>query len=303
MGLAPGLVPGRTALADASATLRDEWPLLPSGRGLDAGGILTAAADGRIGCLVLLGVDPVADFPDRDLARRALAGAGTVIALDAFLTDSSREADIVLAVSAFGEKDGTTTNFEGRVSPLAQKVTPPGTAIEDWMIAVELADRLGRDLGVESEASIRAEVAAVSSIHEQLAGAPPDGVVVSGAGTTFPIEDSGGEPPAPKSYDFRLLVDRDLYDAAVFTARSPALAELPRGARVDLNPGDADRRGFADGAPVRLIAPRTSIVLAARADERVPRGVARIAYNQPGGAVNEILDVSLPVTDVRIEAP
>jgi NADH-quinone oxidoreductase subunit G len=303
MGLAPGLVPGRTALAEASPALRDAWPLVPSGRGLDAGGILAAAADGRIACLVLLGADPVADFPDRDLARRALAGARTVIALDAFLTDSSREADIVLAVSAFAEKDGTTTNFEGRVSPLAQKVTPPGTAIEDWMIAVELADRLGTDLGVESEASIRAEVAAVSSIHEQLGGAPPDGVVVAGSGTSFPIEDSGREPPAPKSYDFRLLVDRDLYDAAVFTAHSPAMAGLARGARVELNPGDADRRGFADGAPVRLIAPRTSIVLAARPDERVPRGVARIAYNQPGGPVNEILDVSLPVTDVRIEVP
>jgi anaerobic selenocysteine-containing dehydrogenase len=71
---------------------------------------------------------------------------------------------------------------------------------------------------------------------------------------------------------------------------------------VELNPGDADRRGFADGSSVRLIAPRTSIVLAARSDERIPRGVARVAYNESGGPANELLDASLPVADVRIEA-
>ena len=49
--------------------------LTPSAGGLDATGILTAAADGRIDLLVLLGADPLDDFPDADLARRALAGA------------------------------------------------------------------------------------------------------------------------------------------------------------------------------------------------------------------------------------
>src|SRR5262249_35713289 len=72
-GLSPGLLPGRTALADAPGPLRDAWNLLPAGPGLDAAGILDAAAAGRIGCLVLLGADPLADFPDRDLARPALA--------------------------------------------------------------------------------------------------------------------------------------------------------------------------------------------------------------------------------------
>jgi hypothetical protein len=39
------------------------------------------------------------------------------------------------------------------------------------------------------------------------------------------------------NYDFRLLVDRDLYDAAVFTAQSPSLADLPGAPQVALNPG------------------------------------------------------------------
>jgi NADH-quinone oxidoreductase subunit G len=301
-GMAPGLLPGRTALGDAGGALRDAWNLVPAERGLDAAGILEAAASGRIGCLVLLGADPLADFPDRDLARRALAGAGKIVAVDTFLTDSSRQADVVLAAAAFGEKSGTTTNFEGRVSPISQNVTPAGTAYDDWMVAVELADRLGADLGLTSLEAIRAEIAAVSPIHASLGAAPPDGVVFVGTGSTFTIEESGLAPPAPSSYDFRLVVDRDLYDAATFTVHSPALAGLARGARVSINPWDADRHGLTEGARVRVVTPRTSLVLAAHPDERVPRGVARVAFNQPDAAIAELLEAGAAVTDVRLEA-
>jgi predicted molibdopterin-dependent oxidoreductase YjgC len=181
-------------------------------------------------------------------------------------------------------------------------VTAAGTSQEDWMVAVELADRLGTDLGFGSIEGIRAEIAAVSPIHAELGAAPPDGVVFAGTGSTFSVEDSGLAPAAPNSYDFRLVVDRDLYDAAVFTVHSPALANLARGARVSINPWDADRHGLADGAPVRMVTPRTSLVLATHPDERVPRGVARVAFNQPDGPIGELLEAGAPLTDVRLEA-
>jgi NADH-quinone oxidoreductase subunit G len=301
-GMAPGLLPGRTSLDAAGGPLRDAWNLLPAGPGLDAAGILGAAAAGRIECLVLLGADPLADFPDRDLARRALAGARRIVAVDTFLTDSSRQADVVLAAAAFAEKDGTTTNIEGRVSPTARKVTPAGTAQEDWMLAVELADRLGADLGLGSIAGIRAEIAAVSPIHATLGEAPPDGRIFPGNGSSFAVGDSGLAPPAPSSYDFRLVVDRELYDGAVFTVHSPSLVGLARGGRVSINPWDADRHGLTDGAQVRVVTSRTSLVLAAHPDDRVPRGVAHVAFNQPDAAIAELLDAGAAVTDVRLEA-
>ena len=150
MGLAPGLLPGRVALDGGRDWYSEAWPTLPAERGLDAAGVLDAAAEGRIQALVLLGADPVADFPDRQLARRALAGAGFVVAVDTFLTESSRQADVVLPAAAFAERPGTTTNLEGRITRLGQKIVPSGVAWPDWMIAVELAARLGTDLGFES---------------------------------------------------------------------------------------------------------------------------------------------------------
>ena len=95
--------------------------LTPNDDGLDAAGILTAAAEGRVDLLVLLGADPLADVPDADLARRALAGARRMIAVDTFLTDSAAAADVVLAAAAFGEKSGTTTNLEGRVTTVGSE--------------------------------------------------------------------------------------------------------------------------------------------------------------------------------------
>src|SRR5690606_10243337 len=148
MGLAPGLLPGRVRRRDGVDHFTSEWGAVPDADGLDATGILTAAADGHIDVLVLLGADPISDFPDHRLAERAIAGARTVIAVDTLLNESSRRADIVLAAAGFAEVDGSTTNIEGRVTRLEQRVTPPGTARSDWELAVELSLRLGSDLGV-----------------------------------------------------------------------------------------------------------------------------------------------------------
>jgi NADH-quinone oxidoreductase subunit G len=185
LGLSPGLLPGRVTLEGGRSWFTERWPTVPTAKGLDASGILRAAADGKIDTLVLLGADPLADFPDRDLAERGLAGARTVIALDQFLTESVKQADVVLPVAGFAEVEGTTTNIEGRVSTLAKQVTAPGTAQSDWMVAAELAYRLGFDLGVESPQQIAAEVEEVAPVFAGLtldlldAPASRDGVVVA----------------------------------------------------------------------------------------------------------------------------
>jgi NADH-quinone oxidoreductase subunit G len=168
MGLAPGLLPGRVTLGEGRDRFGRAWSRLPAESGSDARGILQAAADGRVDVLVLLGADPLSDFPDHDLATRALVGARTVIALDQFPTASVRQADIVLPTAGFAEVEGTSTNIEGRVSVLNQKVTGPGTARADWIIAAELARRLGTDLGLESVEGIQAEIAALAPAHAGL---------------------------------------------------------------------------------------------------------------------------------------
>ncbi len=168
MGLSPGFLPGRVDLDGGRAWFAAAWDHVPEQRGLDATGILRRAAAGELDVLVLLGCDPLADFPDRALAEQALQGAGAVVALDQFLTGSSARADVVLPVAGFAEVQGTTTNLEGRVSVLHQQVTAPGTARTDWMIAAELAALLGADFGLESAAQIWDEIESLAPSHAGL---------------------------------------------------------------------------------------------------------------------------------------
>ncbi|MEP6659939.1 MAG: NADH-quinone oxidoreductase subunit NuoG [Acidimicrobiales bacterium] len=306
MGMAPGLLPGRRSLTDAGDALRERWASVPTEAGLDATGILRAAADGAVACLVLLGSDPLADFPDRDLARRALVGAGTVVAVDTHHNASNAHADVILAAAAYGEKAGTTTNVEGRVSRVSQKVTARGLARADWIIAAELAVRLGADLGLESLDAIRDEIVAVAPSHSGITAAAldaqPDGVVASGpAALAFVAPEAPADPPKVDAYALRLVVSRVLYDAGVALSKAPDLAPLAPGTRLHLNGIDHDRLGITPGATVRVSSARTNIMLAAERDDSVPRGSAWIAFNQPDAAIAELIDLSSAVTDVRVE--
>jgi len=174
MGLAPGILPGRVSLDEGRSRFADPsaWGSVPATRGLDATGILQAAVDHDIHALVLLGADPLADFPDRGLARRALDAVAFTVAVDTFANPSVRGADVVLPAAGFAERPGTTTNIEGRVTRLGQKVTAPGTSRPDWMIAVELASRLGSALGpaggFESTDDIAAEIERLAASHSGL---------------------------------------------------------------------------------------------------------------------------------------
>jgi predicted molibdopterin-dependent oxidoreductase YjgC len=165
MGLAPGLLPGRVSLESGRTWFESAWGAVPSNTGLDTAGILDAAARGAIQALILLGADPARDFPDRELARRGLAGTGFSIAVDAYLTESSKQADVVLPAAMFAERGGSTSNIEGRVSRLGHKITSLGIAWPDWMIAVELAARLGHELDYDGLESIWNEIERVAPSH------------------------------------------------------------------------------------------------------------------------------------------
>ena len=192
------------------------WGSVPAEPGLDTAGILEAAAAGRIDVLILLGADPLNDVADRSLARRALAAGASVIAVDPFVNESGRRPQIVLPVAAFAECSGTTTNLEGRVTVLDQKVTPPGTARTDWMLAAELASdsavtsacstsapgalgRAGRALPGPLRGWTRERLAAPGAV---------DGIVLLPCRCTGSSRPSRSRSPAQNAYSLRLVLSR-----------------------------------------------------------------------------------------------
>jgi len=316
MGLAPGLLPGRTSLADGGSWFRQRgWGSVPAQRGLDATGILEAAAAGKIDVLVLLGADPLADFPDTDLATRGVAGARTVIAVDRFLTPSVQQADVVLAAAGPAEVDGTTTNIEGRVSTVSRKITPPGTARDDWMLAAELSRLLGTDLRLESARQILEEISTIAPSHAGItteviyAHGSRDGVLV-GAAADEPhaaapavlsfTPPTLAEAPAVDAYSLRLVATRKLYDLGTDVQHSPGLGGLTSDSELRLHPHDFDRLGVTAGSVVTVTSASGSVSLAVRPDPGVGRGSAAVVLHQPGPAVGALVDATAPVTEVRV---
>ena len=277
--------------------------LTPQRGAADTAEILTLAAAGKIDTLVLLGSDPLSDVPDADLARRGLAGARNIISIDTFMTPSTSQADVVLPAAAYGEKNGTTTNLEGRISNVAQKITPAGTARPDWMIAVELASALGKELGLGSVEDVTAKLAKTVAQFAPAAETKAlrhDGVVMN---RPTPITLNRAEAPANdrNSYDYRIVSFRKLYDSGISTAKSPSLVALATGATVVVHPLDLDRIGVQAGAHVQVIGEKATVVLPVSTSEDVLRGTAWLPFNQPGNDAREMFDVNTTVIDVRIE--
>jgi len=309
MGLAPGMLPGRVTLDAGRELFAKSWGgPLPGATGRDTASMLQAAADGILPVLLLLGANPLDDFPDRALAQRALDRA-TVIAVETFTTPSSVGAAVVLPAAGHGEVDGSTTNIEGRVLPLAQAVTPPGTARADWIIAGELAARLGADLGFESVDDVWNELASLAASHAGLErpAVSTDGVMAAGpGGSGLPAVVAAPGPVASRvvSLDdaaLRLVVQRKMYDGATATISSASLAELHEDNEIRLHPLDFEGLSVAEGALVALVSAHGRIELPVVPDPGVVRGTATVLANVPGATVNHLLSSSSPVTDVRLE--
>jgi len=303
LGLVPGLLPGRVGLDEGRSRFAEAWPTTPATRGRDALATLQAAADGQVDVLVLLGADILADVPDYDLARRGLEGAGTVIALDLFLTPTVAAADVVLPATAPTETDGTVTNLEGRVSIVARKVTPPGTARPDWMIAVELARRLGVDLGISSPEDALAELGTVSPIHAHLdpgslAAATREGILVHG-GLAL-VRPAPLDVPSHDKNSYRLVVTRSMYDRGVLTAHSRSLAGLAPVTRLTFEPTDFASLGVVEGGSIEVRGPKGNVSVVVGPDPRVVKGTAHVLFNQQGVSAGDLIDATATVVDLTV---
>ncbi len=122
-------------------------PDVPAKPGRTAIEMFQAAADGEIKALWIACTNPAQSLPDQATVRRALQNAGFVVVQEAFATAATCEfADLLLPASTWGEKEGTVTNSERRISRVRAAVPPPRTTMDgprhDWSIVVDFARRL-----------------------------------------------------------------------------------------------------------------------------------------------------------------
>ncbi|MES2631810.1 MAG: molybdopterin-dependent oxidoreductase [Pseudomonadota bacterium] len=122
-------------------------PTVPDKPGKTAVEMFQAAADGEIKALWIACTNPAQSMPDQATVRRALERAELVVVQEAFSTTATCDyADLLLPATTWGEKTGTVTNSERRISRVRPAIDKPAGTRHDWAIAAEFGQRLERKL-------------------------------------------------------------------------------------------------------------------------------------------------------------
>jgi predicted molibdopterin-dependent oxidoreductase YjgC len=127
----------------------------------DLSGLRSAVDQGRVSVLYV--VDPGPDGSMGDLQwlvdARSSGRLPVLIYQGVLATDLSKVADVVLAGTAWVEKDATYTNDQGHVQAASRAINPPGEAVDDWQILTSVAAALGLPYTYTSSQQVRADVA------------------------------------------------------------------------------------------------------------------------------------------------
>lgn len=171
--------------------------------GVDAYEIMRKAHSGEIKGLLSICFNPVVSLPDNNFVREALSRLDFFVAIDFFMSETARYADVVLPGSLQEEDEGTVTQVEGRIIRIQKAVTPPGDARADWKIIQDIAQALGRPQGFAFESA--------RQIFDELRVASRGGVsdysgvtyerIEENFGVFWPCPDQtpeGVPPPAPE---------------------------------------------------------------------------------------------------------
>src|SRR5215813_1439326 len=130
--------------AELAALWEIDESRLPAKRGLAYPDIVEGAVGGRIRAMWIIATNPLVSFPNQSVLRQALSNLDFLVVQDGYHpTPTTELAHLVLPAAIWGEKEGTYTNSERRVSKVNKAVDPPGEARPDFDIFLAIAGRLG----------------------------------------------------------------------------------------------------------------------------------------------------------------
>ncbi|WP_116114553.1 NADH-quinone oxidoreductase subunit G [Austwickia chelonae] len=272
-GCLPDLLPGGRPLRDseARAELQKLWEIdeVPSATGRDAGAMMTSAAVGQLGGLVIGAVE-ISDLPDQGTVTEALQRA-FVVSLEIRDSLATESADVVLPVAPVAEKTGAFLNWEGRVTPFTAALN--SNAMADYRVLDLLAVEMGSYLGTRSVDQIRAEIDCLP--------------VWSGRRQAPPTADPQSVPSLAMGQAV-LATWHQLLDAGRMQDGEPYLAGTAPLAVARLSAATAAALDIVDGMAVTVSTMRGSITLPAQITAMVDH-VVWLPTNSAGSRVRAIL--------------
>ncbi len=329
MGTLPKFLPGYQSVADALARGRFEerWRVsLPAEAGLTALEMMEQAKKGKIKGMYIVGENPVVSFPNSRFVKEILASLDFLVVQDMFLTETGRLANVVLPAASFAEKDGTFTNFEGRVQRVQKAIAPLGESLPDWEIILRLADKMGSPMPYSSPQQVMDEIISCCrlpaySVFEGVGHLEPEakslyeaesgshrgvgrihgGQFSEGFARFCPV-DYAPSAKGKKGYPFTLLtgIAPSHFGTGSRSSRSARLRKFSSEAFVEICWSDAEELAIADGEAVKVISPVGEVTAKVKIANSVCQGMLFMPISFPEAPVSELFDIIL---DPETKAP
>ncbi len=287
---------------------------LDSKPGLTTIEIMDAAFDEKVKGLYIMGENPVITDPNQNHTIAALEKLDFLVVQDIFKTETSYYADVILPAASLFEKDGTVVNSDRRVLRLRQSISAPGNSKLDWKITIEIANRMGINLG---------EYSNVNEIWEEIRLAAPilNGITykrIDNQGIQWPCYNSsdpgtstlflenfntpdGMAKIIPVDYqtqneiatdEFPIIMNSGRmlyhYHSATLSRKSDILNEFANKSYVIMNPNDAIKLGIKDDDEVLVISPRGNLKTQAKVRDEVLTGEAFMPWHFHESPVNAL---------------
>lgn len=282
--------------------------------GLSTVEIMHAAYRAEIKGMFIMGENPMVTDPDLNHTRKALERLDFLVVQDIFNTETTPYADVILPASSYAEKDGTFVNSDRRVLRVRKAVELPGEAREDWKILVEIASRMGSNIGNYNDASeIFSEIAKAAPM---MSGISYERIEREGIQWPCPEPDHPGTSTLfldrfntpdgravlnPVDYveqtekptaelPFILNSGRILYQyhSSTMSRKNKALTDFANESYVLMNMIDTDRLGLRTGDRVRLSNSRGELVTNLRESTEVAVGELFMPWHFSEALVNNL---------------
>ena len=285
--------------------------------------MFNAALAGDLKTLWILGEDVVQTDPNQQHVIASLKNLDLLIVQEIFLSETAKMADVVLPGSSFLEKSGTFTNGERRVQKVNAAVKPRNGCKTDGDIIVEMMNALGYQQAPNDASSMLEEISQVVPFFEgitwdNLGNNGLQWPVSNGGVDTkilhmdifkrglgkfhfYEFEESSEIISNQDDFPFILTTSRNLehYNAGTMTRRTSNERLVSEDVLL-INSEDAQLKGIANKADVRLFSARGEIVLTAEISDKVKKGILFTTFHFPELMVNRVIG---DVTDEHTKCP
>ncbi|GAB4285050.1 MAG: formate dehydrogenase subunit alpha [Marinilabiliales bacterium] len=287
---------------------------LSSKPGLTTVEIIKAAYDDKIKGLYIMGENPMVTDPNLNHSIEAIKKLDFLVVQDIFMTETAKMADVVLPASSFAEKDGTFVNSDRRVLRVRKAVKSPGEAREDWKIIIDIAGKMGFNIGnYDSAGDIFNEIAKVTPM---MAGISYERIEKKGIQWPCPEKNHPGtstlfidkfntenglaklipvdyvEQAEKPSAEFPFLLNsgRILYQyhSATMSRKSGVLKEYANKSYVMIHHDDAARYDINDGDKVKVTNKRGELETYAYVTDKVSHGELFMPWHFGESLVNKL---------------